>query len=114
MFGNVWEWCLGLSSFFVPYIGRSQWSAGPDAELRGGSFLDDLTKVEPFFQVSRLQDGLSTRHSDLGFRLSAVMSASSLPAFVQQQLSVCESDSDPFLLRDQWELRRSVFSDESS
>jgi len=82
LFGNIWEWCGGN-----PYerqrpslaILASRYEFAPaEAELRGGGFLDDLTVVHPALRSGMLEDGLSTRHSDLGFRVAGTIEASSV------------------------------------
>lgn len=109
MFGNVWEWCSDWN--FHPY---SHWNAEEISflmppginplfyfaalnddpieipDLRGGGFLDDLSKVEPFLSIHRTQDKENTRHSDLGFRLAGVISVDHLPDNVQLKLSMCK------------------------
>jgi formylglycine-generating enzyme required for sulfatase activity len=91
MFGNVWEWCLRpeegddtSTPGLVVYIGYEHRHY---TELRGGSFLDDLRRVEPEINSARLQDGLHTSHSDLGFRIAGTVSFQSLPGDVRERLS---------------------------
>jgi formylglycine-generating enzyme required for sulfatase activity len=98
LIGNVWEWCLssrwirvnlhalldsaaGIARFSrlnaicmprIPSI-RMDWSKTPgdiddDFELRGGGFLDDLTRTRPREKAVDLADGARTRHNDLGMR----------------------------------------------
>ena len=81
MFGNVWEWC-GRNIYRripnYPRLGDPRYAIG-EAEIRGGSFLDDLQNVYPILSSRMLEDGLRTRHTDLGFRLAAMVDISCLP-----------------------------------
>ena len=96
MLGNVWEWCVSTSPKHrsglqtVARLARTRdfiYGRDENSELRGGSFLDDLTIIEPFIEVSKLQDGKDTRHSDLGFRLAASVPIKQLPDEIQLRLS---------------------------
>jgi hypothetical protein len=80
MFGNVWEWCFDddddewqRSSLATVRFHRPEDRLKDYTELRGGSYLDDLTRVSPFIDVRVLRDGINTRHSDLGFRVAATI-----------------------------------------
>lgn len=86
LFGNVWEWCAESPGHWHPgyheHLDRLKYGprltdgqfryAAPQAELRGGSFLDDLQTINPALRSDLLEDGVSTRHSDLGFRVAAL------------------------------------------
>jgi formylglycine-generating enzyme required for sulfatase activity len=116
LFGNVWEWCSATEeSELDPYnYALAKVSAGPnvsgphitnigvgsitqsryatvktelDAELRGGSYLDDLARVRPFETASRLDDKENTRHSDLSFRICAKVPLYLLDSETIKQLS---------------------------
>ncbi len=81
MIGNVWEWVggnfwEGISSLL---LGRRR---PMEPELRGGSFLDNLETVHPFLRVGMLDDGTRTSHTDLGFRIAAMVPLAKLPKAV--------------------------------
>lgn len=83
MVGNVWEWCLPGEE--VPAL------LGPmhvEPQLRGGSFLDDLSQTSVFLDATMLADREETRHFDLGFRISGVLPVDELPESVRVRLSV--------------------------
>ncbi len=80
MIGNVWEWTYlhdgyDSASFVAVISGRKK-----VFPLRGGSFLDDLQRVDPFLNAGELQERERTKHSDLGFRIAAKVPIDSLPA----------------------------------
>ena len=80
LFGNVWEWTeLGEhSEAHISILAADDWRMRSQ-QLRGGSFLDDLEKVNPTLTAAAMRDGVTTRHSDLGFRLAAEVPVSILP-----------------------------------
>ena len=83
MVGNVWEWCLPGEQ--VPAV------LGPmsvEPQLRGGGFLDDLSRTSVFLDASMLTDREETRHSDLGFRISGQLPLEELPEPLRIRLSV--------------------------
>lgn len=55
MFGNIWEWCT-RTYLYQPSLLQGAEYTSASAELRGGGFYDDLTKVEPFLDPSLLND----------------------------------------------------------
>jgi hypothetical protein len=75
LFGNVWQWTRTEMDegrdrrAFLTFVPSQAWMQR-NQQLRGGSFLDDLNKVEPRIIAGALEDGLDTRHFDLGFRIS--------------------------------------------
>lgn len=72
MIGNVWEW-VGGDHWERP---RLALLAGPpemEPELRGGGFLDNLEVVHPYLRAGMLEDGTRTSHTDLGFRVAALV-----------------------------------------
>jgi hypothetical protein len=82
LFGNVWEWCGG-NDFeqhieFPSRISVGRGRRRMDAELRGGGFLDDMNSVHPAVRSNMLEDGTSTRHCDLGFRVCAAIQTNEL------------------------------------
>lgn len=81
LLGNIWEWCE-QSTDALAGLGIQE----PPIELRGGGFLDDLSRVKPAISHDRLKDGLKTCHSDLGFRIAAAISIDDLPEEIQQRL----------------------------
>lgn len=85
LFGNVWEWCQGhtYTDEVEPSLTATHLY---DAQVRGGSFLDDLTQVRVNIPVSKLADGLRTRHFDLGFRIAAVIPLNAIPREVRLSL----------------------------
>jgi formylglycine-generating enzyme required for sulfatase activity len=116
MIGNVWEWCgergdwppnlrlrrpkiaFLLAPEYEPWKRRAatksihKWFAAiSQIELRGGSFLDDLKTIEPFLRVRDLQKGEETSHSDLGFRVAALISRRYIPAHIWEAQQRCVS-----------------------
>ena len=93
--GNVWEWCLGeyfeqdVASILAPRR-HDVWS---EVEVRGGGFLDNLSKVKPFLRASMLDDGIRTKHSDLGFRVAATFPVRRLPDEARIELTFQERPS---------------------
>lgn len=88
LIGNVWEWCEAYWRNPTPLL------ATPLAEgepvLRGGSFLDDLSEVQPFLSVRMLKKQEQTSHSDLGFRILAEIPINAFPREVTRRLSHCK------------------------
>jgi hypothetical protein len=81
MLGNVWEWC----SFEIMYRGEK--IANSEArEIRGGSYLNNLLETLPFYPVSSLPDRANCRHSDLGFRVAAMVPMHNLPSDVAERV----------------------------
>jgi formylglycine-generating enzyme required for sulfatase activity len=89
LLGNVWEWCSTMYGTLVRSDFRIE--RGERPQLRGGSFLDDLTQIEPFLRASELRDGPRTRHADLGFRIFMLIPLASLPEPVRTRLKLCRS-----------------------
>jgi hypothetical protein len=106
LFGNVWEWCgrtrleqrIGA---IVGHFAAIQFSRHliMEAELRGGSFLDDLRLIHPELRSGTLEHGLNTRHTDLGFRVCASVGLEALPAGLAAVL-----ETMPSLSKSSWEL----------
>lgn len=74
MFGNIWEWVISrFHERFTLIIDSPVPSVS--VELRGGGFLDDLRnfKNKPALAAGRLRKGVGTRHTDLGFRIAAMI-----------------------------------------
>src|SRR5207249_2439795 len=79
LIGNVWEWCAGyridslptVASFILKSRQQMIYEHAGEPALRGGSFLDDLSKIRPFLPARMLKKQGQTRHSDLGFRIMA-------------------------------------------
>jgi formylglycine-generating enzyme required for sulfatase activity/ferredoxin len=93
LFGNVWQWCS------QPYLGEdvsSYYSFGgrtrrfDDPQLRGGGFLDDITKIRVDLSASILPDGPITRRSDIGFRIACLLPVEILPNRDRAMLTVQE------------------------
>ncbi len=57
-----------------------------DICLRGGGFIDDITKTSPFLGAFDIPDRLECRHSDLGFRIAAMIPFDLLPKQVQEPI----------------------------
>ncbi len=77
-----------------PRIKRNPWwELAEYSEIRGGSFLDDLSKGRPTVPTSRLEESFRTQHSDLGFRIAGQIPVKHLPNEVQERLKLCK----PFL-----------------
>jgi hypothetical protein len=85
LFGNVWEWCAGpsYSDEVFPSLTRTGFT---EVQVRGGSFLDDLKKMRINLSASTLNDGLRTKHFDLGFRIAAILPLGALPQEVRLSL----------------------------
>ncbi len=101
MFGNVWEWCATVTRADfnrIPLIAvwRHEQSKFPQAQLRGGSFLDNLNHIEPSLLSLMLEDGWVTKHSDLGFRIAARIPVETLPADLKAALEVQKSFPESF------------------
>lgn len=92
MVGNIWEWCSPNHFFQTAKLGIDP-EHKPDSrliELRGGGYLDDLSRVKPFLDASRLKHGENTKHSDLGFRIITKVNRSELPKNIQEKLALCK------------------------
>lgn len=48
-------------------------------ELKGGGFFDDLSKINLQLSSKELEDGVKTKHSDLGFRVVVELPITVLP-----------------------------------
>jgi formylglycine-generating enzyme required for sulfatase activity len=68
-------------------LGAHYWD-GELARMRGGGFFSDMSIEEPFLMESEDPDGKNIRHSDLGFRLAALLPLPSLPEEVRVRLSL--------------------------
>lgn len=89
MFGNVWEWCSG--DFTDGYqINLILPERRISIELRGGSFLDNLKKMrkKPALPANILEDGIRTRHTDLGFRIAAMVDVNQLSQEERMKLTL--------------------------
>ena len=86
LFGNVWEWTFGEYSTPVVATEEQYRSTMRNLQLRGGSFLDNLAKINPVLTAGAMRDGIETKHSDLGFRLAAEIPISDLPEDVVEKL----------------------------
>ncbi len=71
----------------MPVLGPSDFDLMSD--LRGGGFLDKLSKTKPFLDVLTLKERDETRHADLGFRIGGMVSVEELPESTQVRLSTC-------------------------
>ena len=86
MLGNVWEWCSEYE-WEKDYTDKAGPSVGymtrlitrSSREICGGSYLDDLSKIFPYFSVNSIEDGPLTKHSDIGFRVAATVPIETLP-----------------------------------
>ena len=56
------------------------------AAIRGGGFLDDLTRTAPFVNEWELRDRRRTRHSDLGFRIAVRLPCHALPDDIRDRV----------------------------
>jgi hypothetical protein len=95
MLGNIWEWCSpyeGSESQLRPIaIQSSEAMPSPVFELRGGSYLDNLSRDDlaltlPFCSVSWISNHDECRHSDLGFRVAATVPIGVLPEDVAERV----------------------------
>jgi len=95
MIGNVWEWCApGESPLARVTLGV------PDErpEVRGGSYLDDVSRTPVSLTIHALPERERTRHSDLGFRIAGSVPVEILPETVQIRLALAKRlDSGPGL-----------------
>jgi formylglycine-generating enzyme required for sulfatase activity len=62
-------------------------------QLRGGSFLDNINEVEPFFNVRDLKEGEQTAHCDVGFRIAALIEKDCVPRHVWEAQQACTTVS---------------------
>lgn len=94
-FGNVWEWCEADSYLAGAGIIALYWERNRvnRASIRGGSFLDDLEKIEPFIPMPLLPESYETRHSDLGFRIAGMLPLGEVPERVVATLEHAPSCS---------------------
>jgi hypothetical protein len=86
-FGNVWEWTR------IVHFGHRDphlYFADEEPTVYGGGFLDNVTQVSLSLSAIHLEDYASTRHSDLGFRISAAVPLLLLPQHVQDKLALSE------------------------
>jgi hypothetical protein len=89
MIGNVWEWCGNHDHWAQSGLVAVTFTSHSEKySVRGGSFLDDLSKTVPFISVRELPDGSDTSHNDLGFRFAATVETRHLPEALQVQLSL--------------------------
>lgn len=88
MIGNVWEWTRIVH---IDHRDPQLHYVDEEPTVYGGGFLDDVRVVKLALESMYIQSfGNQTRHSDLGFRISASVNVSSLPASIQQRLNVAE------------------------
>ncbi|MBP1468913.1 SUMF1/EgtB/PvdO family nonheme iron enzyme [Candidatus Chloroploca sp. M-50] len=85
LIGNVWEWCSFISTVSFPLLG-APFDQQPRLELRGGSYLDNMSQVEPFLSSDSLSEKDMTSHADLGFRIAAKVDLQKLPLEVRETL----------------------------
>jgi hypothetical protein len=88
LFGNVWQWTDsgGRGHADVVLAADKHWKSRNQG-LRGGSFLDDSERMSPVLIAGALAKGVRTRHSDLGFRMAAVIDLDDLPDDVARRVS---------------------------
>ena len=101
MLGNVWEWCSSEIMRHIQSVGQISISAREIAsgarEIRGGSYLDNLSETFPFCPVSSIPDREDCRHSDLGFRVAAMVPMHDLPPDVAERVRLGFNISPPAL-----------------
>lgn len=95
LIGNTWEWCQHeeFNSVNVA-IAVLYYRINPGEKdrtdyhyfLRGGSFLDDLNTTQPVLDTYEDRFSGTTRHSDLGFRISCKVPLKLLDKPVQEML----------------------------
>lgn len=68
-------------------LGAQYWE-GELARMRGGGFFSDMSIEEPFLTESEDRDGKNIRHSDLGFRLAALLPLQALSEEIRVRLSL--------------------------
>lgn len=59
-------------------------------ELRGGSFVDDISDMDLWLKAEMLEDCHGTCHADIGFRIAAAVNLSEFPQNVQAKLNLEE------------------------
>lgn len=74
MIGNVWEWCRDDSlshreAVVMAAVGANEVDTTERFCVKGGGYLDDLTEVFPSIASHDIDNGVDTRHCDLGFRV---------------------------------------------
>jgi formylglycine-generating enzyme required for sulfatase activity len=99
MLGNVWEWCLTDVIYRKIYLDETIEVTSIAREIRGGSYLDDLSRTLPFVLTSSIADRDKCRHTDLGFRVATTVLIRDLPQEVAQRVlagfEVRQPDPDP-------------------
>ena len=68
-------------------LGARYWE-GELARMRGGGFFSDMSIEEPFLVESEDPDGKNIRHSDLGFRVAALLPLKTLSEEIRVRLSL--------------------------
>jgi hypothetical protein len=86
MLGNVWEWCSGEHSYSSGLISSRIPIATRALEIRGGGYLDDLSCIRPFLNVSSMPERENCRHSDIGFRVAATVAVANLPPEIAERV----------------------------
>jgi hypothetical protein len=81
LFGNVWEWTNAnlMDGHIALGVDAAEDWRERNQELRGGGFLDDLGSIRPALAAGVLEDGVRTRHYDLGFRVAALARLRDMP-----------------------------------
>lgn len=78
LIGNSWQWCQDQTNErFFTSVTRVDGKAHDvsKGEIRGGSYLDNLEKVTPRLRVKELANSWNTSHSDISFRICALLPA---------------------------------------
>jgi formylglycine-generating enzyme required for sulfatase activity len=110
LFGNVWEWGGTEAEWGTEILGPERYS-GPELyddfyadlrhrvfsivasppnphvrQIRGGSFLDNIESLEGHIRTTDLADRDETRHTDLGFRVVAILHKTAIAPDILEKL----------------------------
>lgn len=94
LLGNIWEWCGSMNGLMSRLdVGYS--SRYPERiSLRGGSFLDDIERINLVLSKSEIPNGENSHHSDHGFRIAALIPVELLSNDIRLQLQLFPSVDD--------------------
>lgn len=101
MFGNVWEWTSAAKKAAIASLVEEHSVYMTSSAVKGGGYLDNLNKTgmefSPSLHLSRLKDGIFTKHSDLGFRTALLTKVDNLSADTKKYLWASLENSKRFV-----------------